>query len=301
VTRPTRQYATPAAFKRALEDRLKAEARKTGATVHRLRQLLVFDRYLGRLNKEFGDSLLAKGGVVLELRLELARATRDLDVRISGPPEELLERLGAAGRRDLGDFLSFALRAAPEGEGTIDGPGAVYEGVRYRVEAQIAGETYGAPFGLDAAFGDALTGAVDTIAGTDLLAFVGAPRSVIRLYPRETHVAEKLHAYTLPRPRENSRVKDLPDVALLGSSGPFDAAVLRSAFKRTFAFRKTHPLPNGIPAPPESWASAYARMAEENGLRWRTLAEVLAAARSFVEPALELVSGTWSPDEWTWR
>jgi hypothetical protein len=36
------------------------------------------------------------------------------------------------------------------------------------------------------------------------------PATRLRLYPRETHVAEKLHAYTLPRRRENSRVRDLP-------------------------------------------------------------------------------------------
>ena len=300
MTSTFRHYATPAAFKRALEDRLKAEARKTGALVHRARQLLIFDRFLGRLDHELGQSILAKGGVALELRLEQARTTRDLDVRVSGRPEDLLERLRAAGRRDLGDFLTFTLREGSEGADRIDGPGAVYLGVRYRAEARIAGDLYGTPFGLDAAFGDALTGSIETIPGTNLLDFVGAPRSVIRLYPRETHVAEKLHAYTLPRPSENSRVKDLPDMALLGTSGRFDARILRSALERTFDFRKTHPLPSRVPAPPASWTGAYARMAEENELRWPTLAEVHGAACSFLEPALEPVSGIWSPEDWAW-
>lgn len=43
----TRKYASPEAFKQALEQRLRAEA-KTGAELARKRQLLVFDRFLAR-------------------------------------------------------------------------------------------------------------------------------------------------------------------------------------------------------------------------------------------------------------
>src|SRR5579883_3110659 len=47
----------------------------------RFRQVLVFDRFLARLFEHFGDRAIAKGGVVLELRLSRARTTRDVDVR----------------------------------------------------------------------------------------------------------------------------------------------------------------------------------------------------------------------------
>lgn len=46
----------------------------------------------------------------------------------------------------------------------------------------------------------------------DLLAFAGIAPPTLRLYPIETHTAEKLHAYTMPRRRPNSRVKALVDV-----------------------------------------------------------------------------------------
>src|SRR4029077_11552213 len=91
----------------------------------------------------------------------------------------------------------------------------------------------------------------------------GLPAPALRLYPLETHIAEKLHAYTLPRKRPNSRVKDLPDIALLAGVREIDARRLRRAFEQTFTSRETHAVPRSLPAPPTAWASAYARMVEE--------------------------------------
>lgn len=51
-----RVYSSPAAFKRALEDRLKA-ASTSGVDFARRRQLLVFNRFLARLVIAFGDSV----------------------------------------------------------------------------------------------------------------------------------------------------------------------------------------------------------------------------------------------------
>jgi hypothetical protein len=39
-----RTFATPAALKASLEDRLRARSRATGADLQRLRQLVVYDR-----------------------------------------------------------------------------------------------------------------------------------------------------------------------------------------------------------------------------------------------------------------
>jgi hypothetical protein len=75
----------------------------------RFRQILVFERFLARVFAEFGDRVIVKGGVVLEFRLARARTTRDVDLRLVGSPDDLLGRLQAAGRRDLGDYLIFAI------------------------------------------------------------------------------------------------------------------------------------------------------------------------------------------------
>lgn len=242
---------------------------------------------------------MLKGGVVLELRLERARTTRDVDLRLTGDPEQLLEQLQRAGQRDLGDCLSFILMPDAE-DPTMKGDGMVYEGRRFRAEARLAGRVYGLPFGVDAGFGDVLTREPDIIEGSHFLEFVGVPPARLRVYPRETHVAEKLHAYTLPRARENSRVKDLPDLALLAQTGGFDGMELRHAIEQTFSFRNTHDLPDRLPSPPPSWAPVYARMTQEDVLPWPTLDELEQAVRSFIDPMLRQEGGTWQPAAWAW-
>jgi hypothetical protein len=118
---------------------------------------------------------------------------------------------------------------------------------------------------------------------------------VLRLYPIETHLAEKLHAYTLPRPRPNTRVKDLPDIALLGTMQPLDAERLRLALAQTFEFRGTHAVPSSLPDPPPSWSTPYEQLAKENELAWTTLEELTTAVAGFINPVLAGKSGTWRP------
>ena len=133
---------------------------------------------------------------------------------------------------------------------------------------------------------------------------VGCSRGVTSLDPThdpvETHIAEKLHAYTVPRPRPNSRVKDLPDIALLAEAGVLDGSSVVRAIAETFAHRATHPAPLRLPDPPEAWAPAYKRMAEEEGLPWADLASLIVALRAFLEPVLNGVQGTWDPATWRW-
>ena len=122
------------------------------------------------------------------------------------------------------------------------------------------------------------------------------------LYPVVSHVAEKLHAYTLPRERTNTRVKDLPDLALLASVQGLEALELRTAIDRTFGFRGTHAIPEQLAAPPASWSTPYEAMAKTDRLIWRKLPDVHRAAAAFLDPALggHLV-GAWDHERWAWR
>lgn len=290
-----REYRTPEAFKQALETRL-----RTQGNVNRSRQMLVMERFYARLAAMLGEAVVVKGGMVLERRLAQARTTKDLDLRLAGDPDALLVQLRGAGQLQLGDFLTFTVDADPH-HATIDGDGMVYEGRRYRVTPALAGKVYGAAFGLDAGFGDPLWGEVETVEGSDSLDFCGVPRASWRVYPRQTHLAEKLHAYTMPRARENTRVKDLPDIALLASTGSFDAEDLLAAFSQTFDFRATHGLPTELPPPSAAWEAPYARMAREDRLPWASLAEVSTAAGAFINPVLARFVGRWDVAGWTWR
>jgi hypothetical protein len=108
--------------------------------------------------------------------------------------------------------------------------------------------------------------------------------TTLRLYPIVTHIAEKLHAYTMPRPRPNSRVKDLPDIALLATAQPLEARPLREALEQTFTFRTTHALPAKVPEPLAAWATPYAAMASDDELIWPALDWVVGCAFAARDP-----------------
>jgi hypothetical protein len=293
-------YATAAAFKQAVETRLRATS-ASGIDFARRRQLLVFDRFLARITRELGDSVILKGGLVVELRVERARTTKDIDLRLVGSPTGLLERLRRAAKLEVDDFMVF--NVAPDAEHpAITNEGMVYEGQRYRVSCALAGKPYGQPFGLDIAFADPIFGEPDVMTAVDVLGFAGIAPPTLRLYPLETHIAEKLHAYTLPRKRPNSRVKDLPDIALLAGVREIEAEHLRGAFEQTFTSRKTHALPLSLPPPPTSWAAPYARMVDEDELTWSDLATLTHAVEAFLAPVLrDNASRIWMPSSWRWQ
>lgn len=95
-------------------------------------------------------------------------------------------------------------------------------------------------------------------------------------------------------------MKDLPDLALLAQIGPLEAVAVRKALDATFAFRKTHPLPPTLPAPPASWTTRYAKIAQDDELPWASIDILEAAVRSFLDPILTGTAGRWSPEDWTW-
>jgi hypothetical protein len=293
------QYATPSAFKQALEQRLKSSS-AGGIDFARRRQLVVFNRFLARIAEVAGEAVILKGGLVLELRLERARTTKDIDLRMIGSADGVLDQLQEAGQLDLGDFMRFEVRVDPK-HPDIRNEGMPYDGFRFRAECGLAGAIYGRPFGVDVAFGDPIVGKPDWGHGEDLLAFAGIAPPRLRLYPIVSHIAEKLHALTLPRQRPNSRVRDLPDLALLATASSVEGAELRLALKKTFDFRQTHPLPQTVPPPPPFWDTPYAKMAEADGLAWPSLQMVFEAVTAFLDPVLGSATiGTWNPTAWRW-
>lgn len=296
----TKMYRTPGAFKAALETRLKRDAATHHFDMSRRRQLEIFYRFLARVTHVLGDRVVLKGGLVLELRLERARTTKDVDLRMMGSSDEALEHLQAAGALELEDYMRFEVqrdRHHPD----ILSDGMKYDGHRFRAQCMLAGQIYGSPFGVDVGFGDPLTGEPDEIAASDLLRFAGIEPPVLRVYPIVSHIAEKLHAYTVQHESENSRVKDLPDIGLLALIGELDAELLRSALAQTFAFRDTHLLPEALPAPPTSWEQPYAKIASKDELPWPTISEVHEEVSLFLDPVLAgNPLGTWDPHSWIW-
>lgn len=260
----------------------------------------MFSRFLARVVQVLGDAVTLKGGLVLEHRLRRARMTKDVDLCLVGSIDTVLTQLQVAGRLDLGDFMRFEVQPDSHWP-VIQNDGLKYDGVRFRAECKLGERLYGQAFGVDVAVGDPMLGLPDEAIADDVLAFAGVQPPRLRLYLVETHIAEKLHAYTMPRPTPNSRVKDLPDIALLASVGPLDSDRLRAALDQTFQHRGTHALPAGIPLPAPSWQKPYAAIADQDSLLWRTLDEVTAVTQAFLDPVLQSgLAGRWQPETWAW-
>lgn len=92
----------------------------------------------------------------------------------------------------------------------------------------------------------------------------------------------------------------LPDIALLATVRDLDGTSLRAAIDQTFEYRGTHPVPVSVPAPPEAWVPIYARIAESDGLEWRTLVEITEAVQTFLDPVLAGTATRWETEAWAW-
>ncbi|MFT7463885.1 MAG: hypothetical protein ACI9EF_002233 [Pseudohongiellaceae bacterium] len=56
-----------------------------------------------------------------------------------------------------------------------------------------------------------------------------------------------------------------------------------------------------MPDPPTAWTPVYERLAKNDGLTWRTLDDVTAAVKSFLDPVLAGARLRWQAQTWVWR
>lgn len=287
-----------AGFRMQLLARLRNAADEHGVSVARLHQRVAFERFLARLAGS--QHWILKGGFALELRYGWGnRPTRDLDLRTLLTPHDAIDRLRrtltASGRDDL---FAFEL-----GETAQELQGAPGGGLRVRVTARVAGVVF-TRFSIDLASGDVLVGEPEELQGSDLLRFAGIAPVRFPIYPVAQHLAEKLHAYTLPRAVENTRVKDLVDMVTMIARERIAGDSLRASVEATFTARSTHPLPGVFAAPPASWAAPFRRLARETAIvPISDLGEGAALAARFWMPVLAgTTRGTsWHPAGSSWR
>src|SRR6266481_6384846 len=270
-----KRYATAAAFRRALEDRLQDIAGKENVDLQRLRRQVAFDRLLARLFQAAQPRALTwvlKGGYAMELRIKAARTTKDIDLTMrsvfsSDEKKDdkknlaVLEKLQEAAAFSSDDFSVYTI-----GEPIADLDAAPYGGARFPIEARLDGRVF-VGFHLDVGIGDAVIEPLEVMEGRDWLGFAGIASPSLYLIPREQQFAEKLHAYTLPRKgAANTRVRDLVDMVLLIQSETLANHKIAEAIRVTFERRKTHSLPKTLPIPPAEWQRPYEALARECGL-----------------------------------
>ena len=259
-------YATPVAFRQALETRLGNVARDEGVDVQRLRRQVAFDRLLCRVFLTPDSPWALKGGYAMELRLHMTRTTKDIDLSWRGKlkaadkkevPAILREKLQEVVSVDLGDYFTFLI-----GEAIMDLDAAPYGGGRFPVEARMAGRLF-AKFHIDVGVGDAVLNPLEEIKARDWLDFAGIPARAFPSISREQQFAEKLHAYTLPREgAPNTRVRDLVDMVLLIRM-KIDSSTTHEAVSATFKKRANHALPSELTPPPPDWSKLYGELARE--------------------------------------
>ena len=224
---------------------------------------------------------LAWGGVML-------RGTRDVDLVHSAyvstdALRSILEAVCMEPCPDDGVVFS------PESI-TIDGdpPDPIRGGPPAR--AKLKGKLHTARLSLpvDIGFGDVITPERERVEFPTLL---DHPRPALWTYPRETVVAEKLHAMVRFGQR-HSRIKDIWDVAALAAHFPFRGPTLRLAVDRTFEHRGSAPT-RDLPAPfaasfygaerQRLWSSFH-RVTPVWSLEPATLPDAARILRAFLEP-----------------
>jgi predicted nucleotidyltransferase component of viral defense system len=294
---PRERGNTPAGFRTQLLQRLRNEALRAGIPAQQLQQRVAFERLLARLPHD--DQWILKGGFALQLRYGLhARPTRDVDIRTPRDPTAALDRL----RRTIAAATlddNFAFEFGEIGQEMQGAPGGA---LRVRVVTRVAGLEL-VTFHIDLSSGDALVDPPDVLEGSDLLRFAGLAPITFPVYPVLQHLAEKLHAYTLPRDQENTRVRDLVDLVIIVSTEIVEADRLSRSVEATFAVRGTHPIPDRLPEPPISWAQPFAAIAAETtNLTIADLRKGHALAAQFWDPFLTARANrqTWIPDQRRW-
>jgi predicted nucleotidyltransferase component of viral defense system len=292
------KYTSAAAFRQALEERLKNEAASTGLGLARLRKRVAFELFLRRLLVVAPDRWVLKGALALNFRLAIAtRFTKDIDLGRDDDEQAAIRDITAAQQLAMDDYFTFAATRTDELEDTDE-----FSAIRFHVTAQLAGRTF-EQFLVDIGFSNTISWTPDTIHTSHSLAFAGIEPLALPAIPIPQHLAEKVHAYTRtygePK-RPSTRPKDLVDILLIESSATITAEDLRDALQSTFAERARQPLPSSLPPPPTTWADPYRRLATTVEVE-SDLSTAFARAAAFLDPVLAShAHGQWNTQCGEW-
>lgn len=226
----------------SIRARLKQHADSTQEDFNLVLTRYGIERLLYRLaTSEHSTQFVLKGALLFALWYgQPHRPTRDADLLGFGPddPQTLAGVFQSLCSIVADDGIQFD--AASVRVGTIRQE-ARYGGVRVDLRATL--DNARIALQVDVGFGDAVTPSPTTMTYPSLLTDV--PTAQLRVYPKATVVAEKLHAICILG-LTNSRMKDFYDLDLLLQDRELDDAELRSALAATFQ-RRQSPIPAELP------------------------------------------------------
>ena len=275
---------------RSLQVRLARHAKEIGVDPNLVLTRYAVERFLYRLScSPYAERFVLKGALLLLVWLgEALRPTRDADL---------------LGYGDLSDaVLAEVFKEVCDVRVVEDGMTYLRDSVRVepiRAEDDYGGQRITLQAGMGAArlsvqvdigIGDAVTPAPEWLEYPSLL---DLPRPRLRAYPRETVIAEKLHAMEFLGLR-NSRMKDYFDIYALLREGKTDSARLARAIAATFARRRTG-LPQDMPqglggefASDSTKQTQWRQFLSKNRLEAPALDEVIVEIRAFITEPLKL-------------
>jgi hypothetical protein len=284
-TDPSRNLAA------SVRQRLMNHARSHGEPFQTVLSYYAMERLLYRLSRSpEAERFVLKGALLFLLWSEtLHRATRDIDLLGSGDPSAATH---ADVFRSLCDlpvpddgiaFLKETVKSAANREDSI------YSGIRVTLTGRL--EQALIPVQVDIGFGDAVFPLPEVAQYPVILDF---PVPLVRIYPRETVIAEKLHTLVL-LDISNSRMKDFFDLYTLGMRFPFYGGRLAEAIRTTFERRATI-IPSSTPiglsaefagddAKNVQWSAFLKRQPLAGGAP--SLADAVRFIAGFLRPALD--------------
>ena len=292
-----RVYSSPAAFRRALTDKLRVLAADGRWNLPELQRQIAYDRLLERLYL-IDDQWIVKGATALLARNLGVRGTIDVDIYRADSSEIAERLLRHAVAADIGDW--FAFEVGPT-HAVADGASAR----RFSVRAFI-GTTVWVAFQVDLV-GTAvrMTGRPEDVPALAKIEMYGVVQHGYRAYPLVDHIADKVAA-TFDHYGEmravSTRYKDLVDLVAIISGASIDA-IEQAAALDSEADRRGFTMPDRFVVPDIAlWEPGYRAEAERSQLPVaRTLEDALAVVRPFIDPLLGgTATGRWTPTQARW-
>jgi hypothetical protein len=295
------RYKTPAAFRSAVDTKLRTSARQTRRPFSELRREFLYQRFLARVFAQDDSPWVLKGGVGLLIRLPGARHSRDIDLmHLDANPAVAEAELREIGQRDLGDHLRFEIvRSVPL---------SVPDALKLKMVA-YTGVTIWDSFDIDVSCERHFVAELQSIQPKPILDMDGVPAlPPFRLYPLPDQIADKIAAMyekhgdgSVP----SNRYRDLVDLALLIKSEEFDADALVNALQsRQQHARNPVVLPTAMKVPGAGWAEGYLAEASRSSLitDLHGLDGALTYVGACLNPVLDgsVTSGRWNPVDQTW-
>lgn len=281
---------------------IRARARNAGLKPERVIREVAINQMHHRLATGNVDWIV-KGGEALVARRVTTRATRDLDMRVSGHDlDAAVAELRQAVERDAGEGLIYQLSTPRRDLSGLNTGG--YDGCTVTL-AVVLGVQHFDQFDVDLVAGRELTGSPTRVASPLSLAMPELEQASVLLYPSADHIADKIcatHARYGRQEVESSRVKDLYDLcALRGADDVLPGKLFEAIAAESLARGLGIPVQSAVPATMRARFEELSRK-EPHPLVPRAFADAAAAVAAFLDPVLsgQVRDGRWDPNTLNW-